>query len=724
MSLWISRFRSRRSPADSKSAAAPRPNKRTWPSDALHLAVLSSFAIAQPVYDRLGHQHAFLADQNVTPASMGLFVFLLSFAIPAGIALIELLVVRWKRGLQDVPHAIAVFVFLVLIALSFGSQLEFLPGFVVIFASLAASGVGLWSYFEFPACRVVVTWAAPGILIFPGVFLSQYATAIATVGSSSIRSERWEPAPIILLVFDELCGSTLMTPAREIDADRFPNFAALAKRSTWFRNASSVNPLTQFAVPAILSGKYPVSEYSPSPVELPQNLFSTLTNAGGYELAAFEPVTNLAPRSLAKTGHRPTGVWQQSLLLADILSRVYLFQISPSDYRVHLPKIPQTWFGWNDSRLIDRRQTRGRFSYGWSDRRDDQFQHFLNCVDDSPRPVLYFGHFLLPHMPWCYLPSGNHHTEDSEQLGMSCLETDGPGVNESERDEFVVAQSQQRYLLQLMYVDHLVGQLLARLQQTGVLDRCLLVVTADHGISFRKGLPRRWLIPGTQDDVLSIPLFVKRPYQTTGEISDRAVESVDILPTIADVIGLKLQAPTDGWSVFDTSRPERKHLTVIEGRKAKQFDPQMFKVSKTPDVLRQRFGKGSDLEAMYRIGPMPELIGQSLRNLKQSSQPRVEIEALRYGTEVADAPKAEWPCYFSGTILSPSSADKPVVLAIAINGTIHAVTRADQQFGSGARWSAMVPEWAFHVGHNDVQIYSVSGTDRRLVPCIVSDRPN
>ena len=368
----------------------------------------------------------------------------------------------------------------------------------------------------------------------------------------------------------------------------------------------------------------------------------------------------------------------------------------------------------------DRTQSRGRFSYGWSDQRDDQFQHFLNCIDDSPRPVLYFGHFLLPHMPWCYLPSGHHHTADSTSSGIACLETDGPGTSESDHDEFVVTQTQQRYLLQVMYVDHLIGQLLSRLEETGVLDRCLLIVTADHGISFRTEQPRRWLMPGNQDDILSVPLFVKLPHQTTGQISDRIVESVDILPTVADVIGLKLLAPTDGWSVFDESHPERTQLTVFDGQVVLHFDPQILQSSKTPDVLRQRFGNSSDPDAMFRIGPMPELVDQTVSNLQQSTEPRVEIEVLRDHSEVSDAPRAERPCYFAGTIVSSSSADEPVVLAIAINGTIRAVTRTNQHPSSATRWSAMVPEWAFHAGQNDVRFYSVSGSDHRLVPCLIS----
>ncbi len=696
---------------------------RTRSSDALHIFVLTSFAIAQPVYDQLGGKSAFLLDQNVTPETAWLLVFLLSIALPAAIVLIEFVMAHWKPRIHDSLHAVVVFTLLVLMTSPVCSRIAFLSGFLMLSVALTAGGLGVWCYSEFRSVRAVVTLASLGIFVFPAVFLVQYFAATAMTAPSVVRSESWAPAPVVLLVFDEFSGLSLMNPEREIDADRFPNFAALSKRSTWFRNAASVNPLTRLAVPAILSGKYPDSDNPPGPVDVPQNLFSVLTSAGGYELAAFEPVSNLAPRSLALTGHRPVGAWQQTFFLADILSRVYLFQIAPPDYHVHLPKISKAWFGWNDSQQIDRTQSRGRFAYGWSDRRADQFQHFLHCMDGSPRPVLYFGHFLLPHMPWCYLPSGRCHTEDSELSGMLCLETDGTGGGESDHDEFVVTQSQQRYLLQLMYVDHLIGQLLSRLEETGVLDRCLLIVTADHGISFRTEQPRRWLTPGNQDDILSVPLFVKLPHQTTGHISDRVVESVDILPTVADVIGLKLLAPTDGWSVFDASRPERTQLTAIDSQVVLHFDPRILQSSKTPDVLRQRFGNGSDPDAMFRIGPMPELVGQFISSLQQSTEPRVKIEVLRDHTEVSDAPRAERPCYFAGTILSSNSADESVVLAIAINGTIRALTRTNQQSISATRWSAMVPEWAFHAGQNDVRFYSFSDSDRRLVPCLISGRP-
>ncbi len=710
MSHWISRTQA------AQAAVVQSPDRtRKLSTDVLHIFVLTSFAVAQPMYDRLGDRFGFLMDQSITQSALRLLVFLLSCVLPAAIAFVVVVAARGKRQVHDALHSIVVFVCLVLSALPVCSRMIFLPGSLMLGVALTAAGFGVWCYFQFAWARKLVTCCSPGVLLFPGLLLFQFSAASAVTGTPASRSERWEPVPVVLLVFDELCGSTLMTPERELDAERFPNFAALARQSTWFRNASSVSPLTIQAVPAILSGRYPTASDSPGPADFPHNLFTVMTSAGGHELAAFEPVSNLGIWGRTANEHRPFGDWQQARFLMEFLSRVYLFHVTPRDYHVNLPAIPRLWFGMHDTSGVDRTQRRGVFAYGWNDQRDGQFQHLLDCLDGSPRPVFYFGHFLLPHVPWCYLPSGRCYSQDAQNVDLLCLGSDG----ETPIDELAATQNQQRYLLQLMYVDHLIGKLLSRLAETGVLDRCLLIVTADHGISFRAQQPRRTLVPGNQDEILSVPLFIKRPHQTTGEISDRAVESVDILPTVADVIGLTLQAPTDGWSVFDPSRPARTQLTIRDNETIKHFDPSVIPESPTPAVLRQRFGSGSDREALFRIGPYPELIGRTVQSLPQAPGASVEISLLRYADEVHDDPGAMVPCFFEGLVLSRRSTDEPVVLAIAINGTIRAVTRTYRTAEFQNRWGALVPDWSLHLGRNEVQFFTVDGAGGRLTPCVV-----
>ena len=57
------------------------------------------------------------------------------------------------------------------------------------------------------------------------------------------------------------------------------------------------------------------------------------------------------------------------------------------------------------------------------------------------------------------------------------------------------------------------------------LDRCLLIVTADHGVSFRAGHSRRLPDAANLSDIASVPLFIKLPGQTEGRVDDRNVES-------------------------------------------------------------------------------------------------------------------------------------------------------------------------------------------------------
>ena len=60
-----------------------------------------------------------------------------------------------------------------------------------------------------------------------------------------------------------------------------------------------------------------------------------------------------------------------------------------------------------------------------------------------------------------------------------------------------------------------------------------------------------------RDAVLPIPLFVKYPGQTTPTVDERDAQSIDLLPTIADTLGLTLpdEWTFDGRSLLDDPAP-------------------------------------------------------------------------------------------------------------------------------------------------------------------------
>ena len=63
--------------------------------------------------------------------------------------------------------------------------------------------------------------------------------------------------PVVMILFDEFPLSSLLDAKGRIDRRVYPNFAALADQSTWYRNATGVAGYTPWALPAMLTGNYP-----------------------------------------------------------------------------------------------------------------------------------------------------------------------------------------------------------------------------------------------------------------------------------------------------------------------------------------------------------------------------------------------------------------------------------------------------------------------------------
>ena len=98
--------------------------------------------------------------------------------------------------------------------------------------------------------------------------------------------------------------------------------------------------------------------------------------------------------------------------------------------------------------------------------------------------------------------------------------------------------------------DRLLGELLARLKSAGLFDSALVIVTSDHGASFRPGELMREVTDTNAADILAVPLIVKLPRSTGSapsvRIDDRPAETIDILPTVADVLGITMPWHVDG----------------------------------------------------------------------------------------------------------------------------------------------------------------------------------
>ena len=128
--------------------------------------------------------------------------------------------------------------------------------------------------------------------------------------------------------------------------------------------------------------------------------------------------------------------------------------------------------------------------------------------------------------------------------------------------EKLVNRAFERHLLQVGYVDLVLGRIISRLRETGLWKTSLMIVTADHGISFRPGEPVRKVDADNIADIAPVPLFVKEPGQQTGVVDDRSARTIDIVPTIADVLGIHAPWEFDGRSLLLRNRPYPSEIEV------------------------------------------------------------------------------------------------------------------------------------------------------------------
>ena len=124
-----------------------------------------------------------------------------------------------------------------------------------------------------------------------------------------------------------------------------------------------------------------------------------------------------------------------------------------------------------------------------------------------------------------------------------------------ERGDFVPdpadqAQVYDLYLGGVALADHHVGLVLADLEELGIADDTLVIVTSDHGEDFGEG--GRWEHSHMYRSNLHVPLVMRLPGDLpAGRRVDAAVESVDLLPTVADLCDLTLPEPAGPRDVID-----------------------------------------------------------------------------------------------------------------------------------------------------------------------------
>jgi hypothetical protein len=682
---------------------------RTVRSRSLVILGLSGLAVTQPLLDLFGRNPEFFVAGRYNSGQIVWFALVVAL-VPAlvGIGVVAVATLL-GRPVGMVVYAAVVALLATALALAVLRWLGVDHAVVMLALSLVAGAALTLFVVKTRGGTLLASYLAVVNLVFVGSFLffSPTAELVAGDGTPNVGGVNVPPlqAPVVVVVLDELPAATIMRGDGTINADRYPGFAELAAVSTWFRNASSPHPHTPQAVPAILSGKVTNGSDLPTYADHPENLFTLLGR--DVPVHRYEAVTDLCPADICVAQpHQPL---RQALHDASI---VYGHRILPVELRNDLPAIDRSWGAYGSEADADDRPATGEDltdalyakwrALGAEEKSVRGQAHVLaeNLGAITAEPGLYMVHVSLPHRPWTLSRSG-----------IALSYTPGAASDPAaQATEFRSRLAYQLHSMQVGAVDVVIGDLVERLKALPSWKDTLLVVTADHGYSLTPPDLGRDVTERNAEEVYRMPLFIKAPGQVNGEVVDDTAMTVDVLPSIVDLLDAKVDWDFDGHSLYDGSQPHT----------APRVSPDVDPVLAIAAARAEQF-HGDHWIGLAAVGENGDLVGRDVDEL--AAGPPSELSATLDQADLFERlPTADGtaPFVLTGTVIRPTESDGvPEDLVVAINGTLAGVVGDFQPSSGGWTFTGYVAD-LYQEGRNEVGLYEVArhGDDVTLRPVL------
>lgn len=642
---------------------------------ALELGGLVGFAVVQPVLGPYGESPETFVSVGASPGDIVAFALLVS-VVPI---VVLAAVAAASRPLGTRVRGIVQSLLVAGLAGAAATALVRHLGAGTIprlLAAVAVAALVAFAHRRWAPARSFLRFASPTPLLLVAAFLLASPVAPLVRPASTDVGDGGEAAsdrpPVLMIVLDELPTTSIMDGRGGVDRDLFPNLARLADSSTWYRNHTVGASRTAVSLPTIVTGRFPAPGDQRPAVhgEYPDSLFTLLGPT--HDVHAVEWVTDLCPPTLCDRSAVPVDDTAAALLDGPIPERAAAVpQLTGEAFDL--------WWGqvWPIAVPPDADYAvAGAVDAGDLARPGLEFVTGLGATDGA-RPRFDYLHAPVPHQPWSLLPSGasydGPHPVEGSIFG---------GWGDDELGTDFAAMARVRHLLQLQWADRLLGTIIDRMEELDRWDDAVVVLTADHGISFGRDQALRTLEPGNAVDIAWAPLFVKAPGQREAEVVDDNVLAVDIAPTVADLVGVEPGWDVDGISLegpprTTTAKPVGTPSPEPFGGAA---DDAMVDVS-SGDALATVLDAGEPADGfdplrVWRHGRHGALLGR-----------RVEDAGVCPGTgpSVTATPPDTWRAYLDGTLdraIEPVplwheatvSGEEHLDVAAAVDGVIVAWT--------------------------------------------------
>lgn len=366
------------------------------------------------------------------------------------------------------------------------------------------------------------------------------------------------PLNIILITLDALNYQLLID-----DLSDLPNLLNLSRKSAFFTNAFSVGPNTFFAFPALIASVYPYhfgvgidknvkaidqvlkeNDYNTaiinelSPLLTPYYGYGTYIDYQRHILSLGESKIEENVRGVLLRGEEPEKI-KNFMKVSLHLKRVpavlqFPLVMKLGKYLLRVYRFAKMYFADNPAHFKRRTKLHARFV--------NNVTTFLNQSFKTPQ--FLWIHTAVNHMP--YLPPDNTRFTTREIDYLNCR-----GLTEFV-NRGIARRLKQLYIESLKTTDKLLGEVVSILSAKQLLDKSIIIITADHGEEFMEMGYFGHDPMSSSDDLLHVPLFIYCPQLVQPKNISTPISTIDIMPTICDLLSIDTPASSRGISYKNT----------------------------------------------------------------------------------------------------------------------------------------------------------------------------
>lgn len=338
------------------------------------------------------------------------------------------------------------------------------------------------------------------------------------------------PANAILITIDTLRADHLGIDGYRRDTS--PNLDAVARAGTWFPRCYAQSVTTRASHASLFTGCYPRTH-------------GVLANSETFP----------AERPSIMTALRTRGYVAAGFVSSVVVNR---------KFGVHAQ------FDHFDDDTTTAEQNRPNMAERPARATLDAAARWLDQRDPA-KPFFLWVHLIDPHGPYTAPEEPDRYVGDAHaKPGQRALPLGESNIGFHDIPRYQILNGVRdpdyyvaRYDAEIRYADAALGDFFATLRTSGLFDRTLVVVTADHGETLDEPNHQRYFSHGlvAYEEDARIPLIVREPAggeRLSRVDTKRPILSIDVAPTMLDLLGVEIPAAFEGRSVVPAVRADEE----------------------------------------------------------------------------------------------------------------------------------------------------------------------